>query len=297
MASVGIFATVCICGCSDFGNRPELAPDTWAPPRSNRQWTNSPEISRDAALSDMTIQPALAAPGVIQTGQEYDLPKLIDIALLNNPGTRRAWGTARAAAANYGSAQAPYYPQASFNSDSGFERTIIELPTTPGTLKQWQSDPYFTMNWTLLDFGRRESGSESARERLIAANLSFNRTIQTVVFDTEAAFYALDAADGAVAAAGQNLKLAETDFDAVHQRVNLGLATQPELLLSKERVAQSRYDLANAQLMVHDGQAQLAVAMGVPADPPVKIVGLETQAPPHELSHSVEELIAQARRQ
>jgi outer membrane protein TolC len=100
-----------------------------------------------------------------------------------------------------------------------------------------------------------------------------------------------------VIAAQQNLKLAETDFEAVHQRVDLGLATEPELLLAKERVAQSRFDLANAQLMVHDAEAQIAVVLGVPADPPVRIIGLETQAPPPQLNQSVEALIAEARRQ
>jgi outer membrane protein TolC len=117
------------------------------------------------------------------------------------------------------------------------------------------------------------------------------------VFNSEAAFYALDAADGAVIAAQQNLKLAETDFDAVRQRVDLGLATEPELLLAKERVAQSRFDLANSQLMVHEGEAQIAVVLGVPADPPVRIIGLEAQAPPPQLSQSVEALISEARRQ
>ena len=40
----------------------------------------------------------------------------------------------------------------------------------------------------------------------------------------------------------------------------------------------------------------MAVALGVPADPPVRIVGLENQAPPQELNRSVEALIAEARR-
>ncbi len=98
-------------------------------------------------------------------------------------------------------------------------------------------------------------------------------------------------------AAQQNLRLAQTDFDAVKQRVNLGLATQPELLLAKETVAQSRFELANAKLMVHDAEAQMAIALGVSADPPVRIVGLEGQAMPRELNRSIEELIGQARRQ
>jgi outer membrane protein len=173
----------------------------------------------------------------------------------------------------------------------------VELPGAPGVLKQWQSDPIVAINWTLLDFGRRESASDGARDRLIAANFAFNRSIQDVVFQTESAFYALDAAEGAVIAARQNLELAETDFDAVQQRVNLGLATEPELLLAKERVAQSRFDLANAQVIVHEAQAQMAVAVGVAADPPIRIAGLESQALPEELNRSVEAFIAEARRQ
>jgi outer membrane protein TolC len=46
--------------------------------------------------------------------------------------------------------------------------------------------------------------------------------------------------------------------------------------------------------MVHDAEAQIAVALGIPADPPVRIAGLETQAPPRELDRPVEALIAEA---
>lgn len=297
MACLAVLAIGCLQGCADFGDRPELYPHRWAAPRPDREWTAAPAAGSQLTFAETEIGVEPYARTTIEAGREYDLPQLIDIALINNPETQRAWSAARSAAAGFGSAQAPYYPQAGFSSDNGYQRTILELPGAPGVLKQWQTGPIVTMNWTLLDFGRRGAASDSARDRLIAANLAFNRSIQDVVFNTETAFYALDAADGAVSAAQQNLKLAETDFDAVRQRVDLGLATEPELLLAKERVAQSRFDLANAQLMVHDAQAQMAVALGVPADPPVRIMGLETQAPPQELNRSVEALIAEARRQ
>jgi outer membrane protein len=284
-------------GCADIGDRPELYPDKWAPPRIDREWTVPPATINLLTPTDSTVGTKQPALPTIEMGLKYDLPGLIDIALVNNPETQRTWSAARSAADSYGAAQAPYYPQAGFSSDNGYERTIVELPGTYGVLKQWQADPLVMINWTLLDFGRRASASDSARDRLIAANLAFNRSIQSVVFNSEATFFALDAADGAVTAAQQNLKLAEIDFDAVHQRVDLGLATEPELLLARERVAQSRFDLANAQLMVHESEAQIAVVLGIPADPPVRITGLETQAPPPQLNQSVEALISEARRQ
>ena len=297
LTAAALLVIACPQGCAYLGDRPELYPDKWAPPRADREWIAPPATILQLKVSDGGVDGEQHSSATIETGREYDLPRLIDIALLNNPETQRAWSAARSAAASFGAAQAPYYPQAGFSSDNGYQRTIVELPGTYGVLKQWQADPLVAINWTLLDFGRRASASESARDRLIAANLAFNRSIQAVVYNSEAAFYALDAANGAVIAAQQNLKLAETDFEAVHQRVDLGLATEPELLLAKERVAQSRFDLANAQLMVHDAEAQIAVVLGVPADPPVRIIGLETQAPPPQLNQSVEALIVEARRQ
>jgi outer membrane protein TolC len=295
--SAAIVAILCLQGCAGLGDRPELYPNKWAPQRADREWSAPPLDGSQFASTDRAIETRAYAARTIRADQQYDLPRLVDIALINNPETQRAWSAARSAAASFASAQAPYYPQAVFSSDNGYQRTIIELPGASGVIKQWQADPIVAMNWTLLDFGRRKSGSDSARDRLIAAKLAFNRSIQDVVFNVESAFYALDAADGAVIAARQNLRLAETDFEAVRQRVDLGLATEPQLLLAKETVAQSHFDLANAQLMVHDAQAQMAVALGVPANPPVKIVGLETQAPPQLLNQSVEAFIAEARRE
>jgi outer membrane protein len=284
-------------GCADFGDRPELCPDQWAPARSDKEWVASKAVGIRSELTDAAVAAGKVAPPAIKTSQEYDLPQVLDIAISNNPETQQAWSAARSAAARFGAAQAPYYPQVGLSSDNGYQRTILELPGTFGVLKQWQADPILAMNWTLIDFGRRKSASDGALDRLVASNLAFNRSIQDVVFSAESAFYALDAADGAVIAAEQNLKLAETDLDAVQQRVDLGLATEPQLLLAKETLAQSRFDLANAQLIVHDAQAQLAVALGVPADPPVKITGIEAQALPNELNRSVEALIDEARKE
>jgi outer membrane protein len=153
------------------------------------------------------------------------------------------------------------------------------------------------LTYTLLDFGRRHSAAEAARNRLIASNFTFSRAIQDVVFSTQSAFYGEDSAQAAVTAAEQNLTLAETDYDAVNQRVNLGLATEPALLLAKEQVAQSRFDLANAHLLVHDAEAQLAVAMGLPANAIPQIQGFEHEPVPKSLNAEVDTLIADARRQ
>ena len=120
--------------------------------------------------------------------------------------------------------------------------------------------------YTLLDFGRRTPAQPPRATQLAAANFSFNRKLQDVVFATQRSFYAIGAAKAAVQAAEQNVELAKTDDEAVSRRVDLGLATEPELLLSRERVAQSQYDLASAHLLVREAQASMAVALGVAAN-------------------------------
>jgi outer membrane protein len=295
LAALGFF--VLVAGCAKIATRPELYPDNWAPQSSDREWTPSPAVASHYTIGSTTDRLTSPATTPLPKRQTYDLVGLIDIALRNNPKTWQEWEAARSAAAQFGAAQAPYYPQADVQSVNGYERTIVELPGQPGKLKQWQSQSVMEITYTLLDFGRRHSAAEAARNRLIASNFSFNRAIQDVVFTTQSAFYAVDAAQAAVTAAEQNLALAQTDFEAVRQRVDLGLATQPELLLAKERVAQSLFDLANAHLLVHDAEAQLAVALGLPANALPQVEGLEHEPVPKSLNAKVDMLIGQARRQ
>jgi outer membrane protein len=155
----------------------------------------------------------------------------------------------------------------------------------------------FELTYTLIDFGRRSSESAIARERLAAANFTMSRAIQDVVFRVQGSYYALAAAQAAVRAAAQNVALAEADLEAVTQRVSLGLATQPALLLARERKAQSEFELESARTLVNDTRAALAVAAGVAANSPFEIESLSNQAVPKSLGGQVDDLIADAVRE
>ncbi len=98
-------------------------------------------------------------------------------------------------------------------------------------------------------------------------------------------------------AAEQNVELARTDDEAVTRRVDLGLATEPELLLSRQRVAQSQYDLASARLLVREAQASMAVALGVAANTALDVPSLESLPIPANLGSEVDQLIETAMRQ
>jgi outer membrane protein len=285
-------------GCTYFAEQPEVYPDKFAPAESDRAWT-----PRHGTLSEYAIpmqaRPAntLPEPRAASAGHQYDLPALIDIALSNNPDTRVTWDRARANADAYGASRAPYYPVVSSQVQSAYSRRIFELPGQDGVLKQWRVTPLIELTYTLLDFGRRDAGAATARAQLAAANFSFNRKLQDVVFATQRSFYSIGAAKAAVQAAEQNVELAKTDDDAVSRRVDLGLATEPELLLSRQRVAQSQYDLASAHLLVREAQASMAVALGVAANTALDVPSLESLPIPAGLGADVDQLIETAVRQ
>ncbi len=177
-------------------------------------------------------------------------------------------------------ARRPYYPQASLQSDTGYQRFQFQDEFTEAVIKQWEFTPLLQLTYILMDFGRRSATADAARQQLAAANFLFNRKIQEVVFDTQKAFYALSAAKAAVEAARKNVELTKTDVEAVSQRLDLGLATEPALLLARQRLAQSGYDLENAKLLVRDAQADLAVALGVAANTPLDVQNLGQPADP-----------------
>ncbi len=280
---------LCANGCTYFAGQPEVYPDKFAPAESDRAWV--PKSNEYVIPMQARPPSTMPEPRATSAGNQYDLPALINVALSNNPDTRQTWEQARAAAAAYGVSRAPYYPIVGAQVPGGYEREIFELPGQNAVLRQWQITPTLQFTYTLIDFGRRDAGAAAARAQLAAANFSFNRKLQDVVFATQRAFYSIGAAKAAVRAAEQNLELAKTDDEAVSRRVDLGLATQPELLLSRQRVAQSQYDLASAHLLVREAQASMAVALGVAANTPLDVPSLERIPIPAGLGLEVDQLI------
>lgn len=266
-----------------------------APEAPDRTWTPPEPATELRAPSDAWQQESGATLPADRT--TYDLPGVVDVALRNNPETRRAWEDSRAAAARYGRSLSTYYPEVSVEASAGPSRFLFQNDPAPITVKQNEFQPQIELTWTLLDFGRRSADAEASRQRLLAANFAFNRKMQDVVFAAQRSYFALDAAKGMLRAAEKNLELARSVREAAEERASLGLATQPDVLLTRQTDAKAVYDVENARVMVSDAQAALALALGIPANAPLEIADLDAQPVPRNLAVAVDDVIDSALQQ
>ena len=285
---------VSVAGCASLqlSPDPELAP----PAAMDRVWIPPPPVSA-AGEASVNIQQLQGSAGLRASqpgGQAFDLPALIDLALRTNPETRRTWYAAQAANAQLGEAQAANYPTAAVDGAGGYLKLPLQFPGQTLVIRNEAFLPQIKVSYDLLDFGRTQAAERGAREQLIAANFTFDRAIQDTVFNVEKAYYILSAAKASVHAAESNLELARTSLDAVLERHQVGLATQPQILLARQVEAQAIYDLENAKSMVHDAQSVLYEAIGVAPDVPITVQSIGRQNVPANLGADVETLIADA---
>lgn len=262
-----------------------LAPQALAPERPSGTW----EPRTDADAPGVLSRDDLAPRADLAEDDTHDLAGLIDLALRTNPQTRESWEVARARAAAFGASMGDYLPDLGVEARAGYAKYLFESPGSPAAIKQYAVTPLVNLEWILFDFGRREAGVEIARRRLLAANFDFNRALQDVIFSVQTAYFALDAAHGMVGAAERNMTTARAVTEASDERLARGLATKPDALLARQTEAKAAYDLEAARVLVSDSEATLALALGVPADQPIRIEPIEDVPP--GLAEGVEALI------
>lgn len=222
--------------------------------------------------------------------ETMSLSRCIDVALSASPKTRGAWEGARAAAAQVGIADSEYFPDIGISGGFGPQRQVL----LPSLVNHVTTNAAVGMSWVLMDFGRRDADAAKARAQLLAANYSFNREMQRLVFDVQRAYFTLDAKVSLREAARENVATARKQLDATDDRMTVGLATRPEVLQARQQYMQAVYGLEEAKAEVYVAQAALAVAMGIPAQSAPQIVRLADLPLPPSIGDSIEVAIQSA---
>ena len=192
-----------------------------APPAASQPWNSSDYRERSSiSTTNADFAHQLGIPVTPDPQKNYDLISLIDLAQQANPQTRIAWEQARAQAAQLGIADSDWYPSLVFMASGGYSRD--EYPTPSGGLSTYGPNvtPELSLEWTLLDFGRRKAKIDSALQTLLQSNFHFNRTHQQVAYTVEQSYYAYDASCATVEAMLAALKSAQAVEEAAQARLD-----------------------------------------------------------------------------
>jgi len=236
---------------------------------------------------------------VIDPSKQYELPQLIDLAQRLNPETRVAWEAARRSALAVGLVESEYFPVLAVSAIGGYKSVGVPIPknlVSDGFFRfdLAQAVPALNLRWLLIDFGRRGTAHDAAKERLLAANLGFNRKHQQIVFAVQRAFYGLTSVRARIAVAQSSLDAARAVEDATARRVDTGLATRPQLALARQQTAQALFEFEEVLDKERDAQVTLAESIGIPPTTPVQVTDFSALPPPTELQDSVEKTIDRA---
>ena len=280
--------------------RPESPPTKDIPERYGRQVAPAPGTPwRAPDLRDYSRVLKSTEGPLIEPERRYGLPELIDLAQRVNPETRVAWEAARRAALAVGLVESEYFPILAISALGGYKSVGVPIPkdlVSDGFFRfdLAQAVPALNLKWLLLDFGRRGSVRDAAKERLLAANLGFNRRHQQIVFAVQRAFYSLTSLRARIAVAQSSLDAARTVQEATEGRLRTGLATRPELALARQQTAQALFELEEVLEKERDAQVTLAESIGTPPTTPIQVTEFSELPPPADLQDSVEKTIDRA---
>ena len=266
-------------------------------PAPGRTWVPAPHAAApltpgERALAEPAtpISAELAARMLV-----LSLTDVVDLALGNSPATRLSWAQARAAASTYGSANGRFLPIITGDVTGGPSKAIsanpARLPANRTTLV-----PSVTLQYLLFDFGARNGTSRAAREALYAADFTHNAAVQTVLLQTQQAYFAFQAARGVLDASLATVETAKQNLAAADRRHEVGVATIADVLQARTALAQAQLITQSADGAVQGARANLALSMGFEANRRFDVATDTSAFPLRELADNVDTLIAHAER-
>lgn len=230
----------------------------------------------------------------------WTLTELTSLALTQNPSTRLAWAQIQMAAANAGIAKSTYWPQLSFNAASSYQTGNNSSNSNDNNSGCSNNDPFcgtVTLDFIVWDFGVRNQQVKSANYELIASQFSQNATIQEVLLQVEQAYYRLLGAVAIVKANQISLKEAKINLNSANALHKQGLATVGDVYQAQSTLSLAELTLQQAEGNASIAHGQLAVAIGLPVETPLKITELSTEVDTHQMMERVNNLLKKAKTQ
>ena len=272
--------------CSCFSDRAAINPYAYAPLKASTFW-------KPGGKDKEKIE------GLEEDAGPLSLGEIVDISLRNNPTTRVTWADARMAAAQYGQSQSSDFP--TLNSTyawSRFRNALTAADGYGGTMLEiyyysmW--GPQLQLSYTLLDFGQARAASKSAKELLYNAGYIHNRQIQTVIQKVTSDYYSYIYEQELLKAYEQDLKTAETTYEAAKVGFDSGIKSLSDLLQAKTQLLQSQIQLVSQNQVLVVSLATLLTDMGLKANQKIPIKDNPEVPPIEEMLASADDLLEMA---
>ncbi len=305
--TLGACSVMQVHAASLFGDIDPFSTSTKVAPTPSQPWVPSqalPAVEPPAALRSIPAD----------VNKPLSLAQLTEIALALNPRTRQAWLLARVEAAQSGIDRAGDFPQITglisdriarpVSATSGFPNTtLIDQRGNSATLPQGGRPysvfatygPTLSLSYVLFDFGKRAADKEATEYRLLAANLSQNRTLQDVAFQVEQAYYRVLGFEQLVRATRESLKNFQTGLDAAQRRHDSGLATVADVYRSDTQVGQAQLVLSRNEGELSKARGLLAGTVGLPVSFPLQLQSMDVAPPVTEITQSMDDLLKEAK--
>ena len=267
----------------------------WTPPSPAAPWT-PPKPPAEKSPAQKSASAGAEAPGEVK---KLSLAEAVDIALQNNPETRISWNNARAAAAGYGSALGSLYPDADV-SGTAFKSKGQDYQGGTGGYGG-SPDQILTgynasasLSLLLFNFGGRLATIEQSRQALLAADWTHNAVIQSVVLQTEEAFFNHMMARALLEANRTSLAEAEAGLNAAEERNRVGLATAADVLQARTAYSEIKLAVLGTEGQVRVSRGGLAAALGLMANAAFDFELINPGIPAATVAVSVDSLIERA---
>ncbi len=291
MRTLVLLAAAVLAGCSTLQSPESLLnpPQNIGPgssPAPNVAWAPTASAVPPPVENQITAK----LPPDVQPGSTISLAQAIDVALINNPDTRAAWFSTRAAEAALGSRRAAYLPEVDLNANVARGRSV----GSAGPLLETTYGPSLSLPYLLFDFGGRAAQVEEARQSLIATAFSQNQTIQNVVLRTQQAYYGYLDAKALFAAQAATVRERQTGLDAADARHTSGVATIADVLQARTALSQAQLALESFEGNLRSAEGTLSTVMGLPPTTRFAAGDLPADLPIDTVSQSVDRLIEQA---
>ncbi len=227
------------------------------------------------------------------------LIELTDIALSCNPSTRLAWAETKQSLANLGTAYSTLWPELNGTGSLSYLNVgavkTASAVSNSGSKGELTYGPGISVSYLLWDFGVRVQRIRAADFQVQAARFSQNAAFQQIILQVEQVYYQLIGQKASVVVNLESVRQNQVNLAAAVALREQGMAVIGDVYQAQSALSQAQLNLEQAEGTLKILQGQLALALGVPMQTPLKLASLSEHVKTQDVLESVGELMEYAK--